>query len=156
MNSLLARTAVLVMAVLFTVPANAQSRPNDISESGNRFLEVCSVDEKPMAQWNERDFLNGGVCEGFMMGLRDGIGMSIALLQHDYPSLAPLKGSIEDLGVCFPDGSDRGQMIRVTLKYIRQHPEQSHLPSAELVFMAELDAFPCTRPTTSKPSTQQP
>jgi hypothetical protein len=70
MNSLLVRTTVLVTAILVSAPAKAQSRSSDVSESGNRFLEVCSVDEKPMTQWNEMDFLNGGLCEGFMMGLR--------------------------------------------------------------------------------------
>ena len=102
--------------------------------------------EKPSAQWNEMDFLNVGRCQGFMVGLRDGIVISLALLRHDNPSLASLKGSEEDFGICFPDGVEIGQMIRVTLKYIRQHPEQAHLHSAQLVFMAELDAFPCSKP----------
>jgi hypothetical protein len=138
--------AFVMVAFLSAVPLNAQMAAKDISDSGNRYLEICSSTEKPMAQWNEMDFLNGGLCHGFMMGFRDGVGVSIAMLQHGNPSLASLKDSMEDLGVCIPHGVELGQLTRVTLKYIREHPEQAHLPSAALVLMAELNAFPCTTP----------
>src|SRR5437660_1625900 len=127
--------ALLTLVSLASPPAKAQSPSIDVSESGNRFLQVCSVEEKPLEKWSEVDVLNGGICNGFMMGLRDGIGMTIALLQRDHPSLAAVKTSAEAFDICFPEHSDLGQTVRVTLKYIRQHPEQSHLPSATLVLM---------------------
>ena len=34
-----------------------------------------------------------------------------------------------------------------SLKYIRERPEQAHLPSASLVVLAEVNAFPCAVPT---------
>jgi hypothetical protein len=108
-------------------------------------LEICSGDDKPMAQWNEMDFLSGGVCQGFMMGFRDGIGIATATIQQFNPTLN-LKGSAQDLNICVPDGVVLSQLIRVTLKYIREHPEQAHLPSATLVTLAEFNAFPCAKP----------
>src|SRR5438034_1381561 len=109
--------AVVAFAAISSV--NAQTTAKDISDSGNRYLEICSSTEKPMEQWNEMDFLNGGLCQGFMMGFRDGVGVSIAMLKHSKPSLASLQDSIEDLGVWFPEGVELAQLTRVTLKYIR-------------------------------------
>src|SRR6266700_2987044 len=102
-----------------------------------------------MCQWIRQRRLiceTWGFVKGYMLGFSDGVGVSIALLQHDNPSLASLKGSVEDFGICFPEGVNLPQAIRVVLKYIRQHPEQAHLPSATLIVMAELDAFHCTNP----------
>jgi len=134
-----------VFAFLAAVLLNAQTTARDISDSGNRYVEVCSSTEKSPEKVDEMYFLNSGLCSGFMMGYREGIKVSIAMLQHDNPSLASLKDSEEDLGVCVPDGVELAQMIRVTLKYIREHPEQGHLPSALLVLMAERNAFPCAK-----------
>ena len=139
-------TALAVFAFLAAVPLTAQTTAKDISDSGNRYVEICSSAEKLSQKATEIDFLNSGLCSGFMMGYREGIRVSIAMLRHDNPSLASLKDSEEDLGVCVPDGVELAQMIRVTLKYIREHPEQGHLPSAFLVLMAERNAFPCAKP----------
>lgn len=78
-----------------------------------------------------------------MLGLQDGVGLSLSMLKATDNSVAYLKGSLEDLGVCFPEGVSLGQRIRVTMKYIRDHPEQEHLPSAELVVLGLHAAFPC-------------
>jgi Rap1a immunity proteins len=137
--------ALLIVCCVPSILANAQAGRNNIADSGNRYVEICSSIEKPTAQWNEMDFLNAGVCQGYMMGFRDGIAVSTAVVQHDNPSTASLKGSVEDFGICIPDEVELGQMIRVVLKYIREHPEEAHLPSSNLVFMAELEAFHCTK-----------
>ena len=151
MNRHLSCTA-LIVALLVAVPVHAQTTAKSISDSGNRYLDICAALEKPPAQWNEMDFLNSGLCQGFMLGFRDGIGLSIAMLKHNDSSLTYLKGSIEDFAVCTPDNVDLGQVVRIVLKYIREHPEQAHLPSAELIVLAEFTAFPCATPTpTSKP-----
>jgi hypothetical protein len=142
----------LLIVLVLSVGANAQTSAKSISDSGNRYLDVCSSFDKPTDKWNEMDFLNSGICQGFMLGVRDGVGFSISMLQRNNPSLASLKGSLEDFGVCFPDEVEMLQVIRVTLKYIREHPEQAHLPSASLIFMAETGAFPCVSGPTLKPA----
>lgn len=131
---------LLLFSCILAVPVNAQQ---NISTSGNEYLEICSVLEKPQKQLTEVDFLHSGLCEGFMLGLQDGVGMSFSFMKKGEA------GSMEDIGVCFPAGDtlELGQIVRVVLKYIRQNPEQAHLQSATLVFMATRAAFPCAKPT---------
>ncbi len=136
--------AVLAFAAIPSV--NAETNAKNIADSGNRYMEICSSTEKAPDKFDEMDFLNSGLCQGFMMGFRDGVGVSIGWFKLDKPSLAYLKDSVEDLGACIPDGVELGQLTRVTLKYIREHPEHAHLPSAALILMAERDAFPCAKP----------
>ena len=133
--------------------ASAQTSANamDVAASGTNFLELCSSVEISPDKMNVADLANMHRCQGFMEGLRDGIGVAAAVIQHSNPSLN-LKGSISDLGICFPDEASLLQVIRVVLKYIREHPEQAHLPSAVLVFSADLQAFPCAAPPTDNPA----
>ena len=123
------------VCVLPAVSANAQ---NDIAESGNNFLVVCSAIDKPQDQLNEVDFLQLGVCQGYMQGLQDGIGLAFSVTKKG-------EGSLEDLGVCFPsDGTvTTQQMTRISLKYIKDNPEKSHQRTATLVVLAAKNAFPC-------------
>jgi hypothetical protein len=139
---------LLMAALLIAVPLHAQTSEKDISASGNRYLEICSSTEKPQAQLNEMDFLNLGLCQGFMLGFHDGVGTAIAILQLSDSSLSYLKNSMEDIKICYPEGVEHAQLIRLVLKYIRDHPEQAHEPAAALVVKAELNAFPCV---TTKP-----
>ena len=131
--------------------ASIQTMAKDVSASGNDFLEVCSSVEIPPEKVNAADLANMHRCQGFIQGLRDGVAVATAVIHQSNPSLN-FKGSIADLGICFPDGVNLPQVIRVVLKYIREHPEQSHLPSAALVFTADLQAFPCANLPTEKPS----
>jgi hypothetical protein len=100
---------------------------------------------------NAAELANINRCQGFMQGLRDGVGVATTIIQHSNPALN-LKGSVSDLGICFPDGVVLLQDIRVVLKYIREHPEQAHLPSAVLVVAANLQTFPCATLPTDKPA----
>ena len=47
------------------------------------------------------------------------------------------------MGICIPDGVQREQMKKVLLKYLRDHPEKLHEPSAYLTLAAMQEAFPC-------------
>jgi hypothetical protein len=142
---------LLIVAFLTAVPIHAQWIATDISESGNRFLEVCSVIEKMDGNnhLNEADLDKAAFCSGFVLGVNDGTNVGIQMLKS-FKALSDLKGSSEDVSICLAEGVTTGQEIRVLLKYIRQHPEQAHLPSAGLVLMAEYDAFPC--PATPAPT----
>ena len=91
-----------------------------------------------------------------MLGFNDGVGTAISILQLNDSSLSYLKNSMEDIKICYPEGVENGQLIRLVLKYIRDHPEQAHEPAAVLVVKAELNAFPCAMPTrTAVPKPKQ-
>lgn len=144
--------ASLLLMILAVSPCvKAQAIANDISNSGNRFVEICSVTEKEPAHFDETDFLRSGLCQGFVLGLRDGAAYSLFALKETNSSLAYLKGSQEDLGVCVPDEVETGQMIRVILKYIRENPGRAHLATAQLVVLAQQQAFPCAKIVPGKP-----
>jgi len=136
------------------VSASAQTLAKDVSASGNEYLAICSSLEIPADKVNATDLAAIYRCQGFMEGLRDGVGVATSIVQHSNPTLN-LKGSMSDLGICFPDGVVLLQDIRVVLKYIREHPEQTHLPSAVLVVAANLQAFPCATPPTGNPAQKQ-
>ena len=138
---------LLVIAALAVIPLHAQMPVKDISYSGNRFVDMCSFIDKPVDKWNATDVLNSGICQGYVIGFRDGVSLSIQMLKHNNNSLSYLKGSIEDLAICEPDHVEIGQIIKIMLKYIRDHPEQANLPTAELVILAEFNVYPCSVPT---------
>lgn len=114
--------------------------PRDISASGNRYLQVCAVTERATEQWTVLEFEDASMCQGYTMGLREGVKFATLILSEDIKSL---KGSSEDLGLCVPDGVTLGQEISIALKYIREHPETAHMRSSVLSNTALLHAFPC-------------
>ena len=65
----------------------------DVSASGNAFLEICSSVEIAPDKVNASDLANISRCQGFIQGLRDGVAITSAVIQHSNPSLN-LKGSI--------------------------------------------------------------
>jgi hypothetical protein len=46
---------------------------------------------------------------------------------------------------CVPDAADDGQIVRITLKYIRNNPEEAHKMTAVLIVEGLREAFPCPR-----------
>jgi len=127
----------LLMCVCILSPVFASAQ-NDIAESGNNFLAMCSAIDKAQDRWDEVDFLHLGVCQGYMEGLQEGIGLAFSFVKKG-------EGSLEDLGVCFPSGGTvtTEQMTRVVLKYIKDNPEKAHQRTATLVVLAGKNAFPC-------------
>jgi len=63
-----------------------------------------------------------GFCLGYVSGAFDGLGVA---------------------GVCTPNKVSNGQMVRVVLKYLREHPEELHRDKLLLVSAAYLKAWPC-------------
>jgi hypothetical protein len=45
--------------------------------------------------------------------------------------------------VCMPEGVTYGQMVKVVVKYLNDHPEELHHPAALLTLNALIGAFPC-------------
>jgi hypothetical protein len=47
--------------------------------------------------------------------------------------------------LCLPDGTTRGQAVSVVDKYMRDHPEELHMPASNLIVKAVLLAWPCAK-----------
>jgi hypothetical protein len=48
---------------------------------------------------------------------------------------------------CLPDEVTHGQMMRVLIKFIKDHPEKAHFKTGVLEVESFMDAFPCKQPS---------
>lgn len=74
------------------------------------------------------DTVAAGICVGYVMGIQTMVLAS--------PEVSRV------LGICLPPVS-AGQLIRVFLKYTRDHPEEEHLGTSILLYKSWAGAFPC-------------
>jgi hypothetical protein len=81
------------------------------------------------------DSLQGLVCLSYVAGIRDGVASEIALAKSENKSVPT--------PYCLNSGVDNGQLVRIALKYIKDHPEWANHPTSVLVMGAWEKAFPC-------------
>ncbi len=103
--------------------------------SGNAFLRLCSAvgKDKP----TEEESAHAISCAHYVTGFMDGVSI--------YPVFAEakIKQKVPKL-ICCPEGVEHGQVVSIVLKYIRNHPEEAHLPTQLLIVGALGEAFPCS------------
>jgi hypothetical protein len=105
---------------------------------GNRLLRQCEPgtleDRSKLTSDQATDSL---FCSGYIAGVMDAentLENSVAAARN-----APTKPMY-----CLPgDGIEVGQAVRITVKWLRAHPEKLHLRGDALVWMSLTDAFPC-------------
>ena len=103
--------------------------------SGNAFVRLCSSGEKePITQTEGANMLMG--CIGYVAGFIDGEGFGTAYAEDKTGKKVPSL-------LCFPDGVENGQIIRILLKYIRENPKDAHQRTAVLLVRAVRQAYPC-------------
>jgi hypothetical protein len=86
--------------------------------TGNNLIEFCKKEELSM---------NFGICFGLMIGLDDGLYIGF--------------GGVKPY--CLPANASKGQMRKVLLKYLEEHPEKLHESYAHSIISAFTEAFPC-------------
>ena len=69
---------------------------------------------------------------GFVTGINYGTGFAEEKTKQKVPT-----------PFCDPKGVETGQLLRIVLKYISNHPENAHLPTARLIMLALGEAYPC-------------
>jgi Rap1a immunity proteins len=75
----------------------------------------------------------GGWFEGFAAGQCFGITQRLAWTRGP------------QIGIfCPPDGATHGQMLRVVVRYIEEHPQDMHEAFALLAYRALHEVWPCT------------
>jgi hypothetical protein len=117
------RNACLLLWALmcFTaVPVHAQQ----VSRSGNAFLQDCSMVDKPVDDLKSSELLRADVCLAYVVGLLDGISLQI--------SLSRSAGHSELFPFCVSEHVPNGELARILLKYIRANPATADLRTAEL------------------------
>lgn len=130
------------LAVLFVVicsPLVFAQQPQEFpATSGNAFVRTCSViDKEAEKKTSVLEMQDVAVCLGYVRGVTDGISNEVAyasaITNQEPPS-----------PFCLPEKSTNGQLVRIVLKYIGNHPEEAHETTTLLIIAALKDAFPCT------------
>jgi hypothetical protein len=112
--------------------------PGTQALSGNDLLRECTFalrfDDGDRALINE-ELTYGAHCGGYLLGFYEGYGAKAAADK--------VLGGTPNREVCFPDNLPTDQMVRVVVKYLREHPERLNQAPGLLVVGAFYGAFPC-------------
>jgi hypothetical protein len=107
--------------------------PNDdlstLTKSGNDFLRMCEPKGAGSSTVE-------GICVGYVNGVMDGYDYAFATVQarnHE-----KITGAY-----CPPDEITKGQQYRVAVKYLNEHPEETHRVVSALIAESMQAAFPC-------------
>ena len=122
--------------VLISSQPSAQEPHEFSSNSGNAFIQLCSVVEKD-ENLTAPEIQYTAACTGYVKGIVDGVSEEVAFA-HAVTDREPPKP------FCLPKDVETGQLISVTLKYIRNHPEETRKSAAFLIAKALREAFPCS------------
>ena len=98
---------------------------------GNRLLEQCTNAVNYADGARKIDYEKLGFCLGFMQGLTN--------MNQLYEVSLDRKNVL----FCTPREVTNGQLARVVVKYLKEHPEDLHLHEATLAIAAFVEAFPC-------------
>ena len=109
------RSIAVLIGMLLTCQAGAVT-------TGAVLLETCS-------EVGNKASFESGVCTGYVAAIVD--------MMSNYPYVG--------LQACFPVGVTRDQLVRVSVKFLRENPGVLHLSAYNDVASALLVAFPCKR-----------
>ena len=109
------------LVVGMALPSLAQAQVSLIN-SGTKLLEQCSDWAKPDSEQTPSSYQASAFCSAYVAGVFDAMD-----------------------NVCPPDGVTYGQMVRVVLKFLNDHPERLHEGRFRLVVDALRAAWPCKR-----------
>ena len=100
-------------------------------DTANDFVEACqSVINYETTHKDEiTDTINVGMCSGYL----DAFFQFSPIIRDHY--------KIED---CSPDKVTYGQIIKIFIKYVNEHPEQLHMRAWVILVAALRNAFPCS------------
>ena len=128
----------ILLACLLPVILLAPEKPTEnvnLTTSGNEFLRVCEPREKqPGVE---------GLCAGYANGVIDGYDYAFAVIHAQRNET--VKGAF-----CPPEGINRTQQFNIAVKYMKDHPEETHRIAGALIAEAMVAAFPCPQATPQK------
>jgi hypothetical protein len=147
---MLTRAALIAAVLLLCTPRLARAG-DSAGDTGNDLLEYC----KPVAEHGAeaKDFF-AGYCLGLIQGMR--YTMSVDVGAHSLAKEPSTDKSIEAKRAtmrcdsvwkeCVPDEATAGQLAKVVVKFLNDHPERLHEDAFGLIHDAFKAAFPCPKP----------
>jgi len=129
------KTMTLALLLLMLSPLAVAANKGWSDQTGNDMLPLCSlaVDFLDNSDLSREQAEKALECLHYISGFLDGYTASSALAEGK-----PM--------VCFPADSNTGQMVRVAVKWMKDHPEKLNQPASVCVFQAFLDSFACKYP----------
>ena len=119
---------LLCVLGLFVYPPLSSSA--DIT--GAQVMNGCRDDVRKMdGDQPKGDRFDIGYCSGMVQGAR------VAIDYHQYLL------NTDAMGVCIPSDVKAGQLVRVFLKYLDDHPEELHEEAVGLMVLSWRIAFSC-------------
>jgi hypothetical protein len=97
---------------------------------GNSLLTQCQQFIKAADRETDFDRGQAGMCVGFV----EGVVSTTAFFSENLESEAKL---------CVPKNATNGQLARVVVKYLKDHPAKLNEGKTGLVWLAMRDAYPC-------------
>ncbi len=142
------RFLVPAFIVFCTLTANGQQvqgpferqglRPKD----GSALLGYCeklvrAIDE-PTLRPSDSDLMQTGWCAGYVQAIVEHYQLLEGLMTQ-----GAFDGTTGPLGTCVPSKVQTGQVARVIVKWLRDHPERLHEDITAVSVIILHDAFPC-------------
>lgn len=135
---------VLSLFVLCTIalPAFSEDSFAKFTKSGNAFLSTCSVIDKDSSKLTDIEAIQVAACTEFIEGLIQGVELE----SYYVGSIYAIPSGNAPTPICMPLPTEvtNGQIIRISLKFIRENPDKAHMQTAGLVALALKGAFTCS------------
>src|ERR1043166_8216677 len=104
---------IFILAFICVFLAHANAEQPHLATNGNSFLLVCNDAVDKPASTNPVEAFHTGMCIGFITGLDEGLTLITAVRNEPLP-------------YCQPSEVTTAQLLRIVLKYIKDHPEIAH------------------------------
>jgi len=133
------RQILLVSIVISMTTMLLYAQEQYTYKDGNQLLRQCdtgtSEDKSRMSSDQSSDY---AFCAGYVAGAMDANNTFLNSMQA-----AKKEVHLQPM-YCLPqNGIEIGQAVRITVKWLRDHPEKLHQDGVNLVWRALSDAFPC-------------
>jgi len=123
---------------LFVVTFLLASSQCHASNTGIEVMKHCGVAMKIFngnKQVTAEENANAMYCIGLVEGVRD----SVTIWEDSARTHKTNRADVP----CVPENVSTEQAIRITYKYMQDHPASLNLPGTGLVYLALLSAYPC-------------
>jgi hypothetical protein len=136
--------AISIIFVLILGFGASGSRAQDTEkDNGNKLLDSCGEVVKALDNPNHNaDAYKFSWCIGYMRGCNAAMIMQRTASSTTYSEYK----TTGFLGVLLPDGVTNGQMARVIVKWLQDHPQQLHEDADMLTLLILREAFPAPVP----------
>lgn len=125
------QTLALVLASFYSASGHAQT-------SGTKLIHDCAAAVRSL-DGNQADTVDELSSASKCIGMVEGVEGTLIILE----GVARQRHSSLSDTACFPEGFSTAQAIRISYKYMQDHPDQLNGAGSGLIFLALTKSFPC-------------